>query len=198
MTVPKVLLTYSELIAEVRRLSHQKRTGTIFITSDNGHLVRMVLKSGRILHLVFDTEYAGYDALLLVPTIKTGHLQFAEKVLEVTPKELVHTPLPSTEEVLQNLETSYRVQPKENLAVPVAKPVSFEQAVNYLKKSLATQIGPFATFVCDEYIEKIGFPKTISEVVAMLENVTQEIGNPKAEDVFKTRVKQEMLQLGLI
>ena len=197
MSISKILLNYLELMTEVRRLSSQKRTGTIFITSEDGHLVRFVLKSGRIIHLGFDTEYLGYDAIPLIPTIRLGRLKFAEGILEMSQKDNA-TALPNTDELLHTLETFYRTQKDTDLFKINITQISFVEAVNHLRKSLANKIGPFANFICDEYIESKGFPKSVSEMVTMIETVAKEIGDPKQEEAFKVQIKQEMLQSGMI
>lgn len=196
MSISKILLNYLELMAEVRRLSSQRRTGTVFITSEDGHLVRLILKSGRIIHLAFDTDYFGYDAIPLIPTVRLGRFQFAEGVLEISPKE-GSAALPNTDELLHTLENFYHAHKDDLFKVNVAQ-ISFVEAINYLRKALANQIGPFGNFVCDEYIEKKGFPKSVGEVVTMIETVAREIGDSKQEETFKVQIKQDMLQSGMI
>lgn len=197
MSISKILLNYLELMTEVRRLSSQRRTGTVFITSEDGHLVRFILKSGRIIHLVFDTDYFGYDAIPLIPTIRLGRFQFAEGVLEISQKES-GTALPNTDELLHTLETFYHAHKNDDLFKVNVTQISFVEAVTYLRRTLAHQIGPFANFICDEYIETKGFPKSVSEVVTMIETVAKEIGDPNQEETFKAQVKQDMLQSGMI
>ncbi len=185
------LLAYPELIAEIRRLSSEGESGTVFITSDDGHLVRFVLNEGSITSLVFDTKHRGYDAIPLIQAIKSGRLQFAEGVFE-TACEL---PLPDTENIFQIFGEKWSAHA---LAPAPSTSANLGEAVEYLKKALANHIGPFSAIVCEEYIEKVGSVKTIDDVFSMIEAVAPEIGNPAEEQAFKEQVKKEMIKEGLI
>ncbi|HEC85288.1 MAG: hypothetical protein DRR19_13205 [Candidatus Parabeggiatoa sp. nov. 1] len=183
-------LNYPELIAEVRRLLSEGHAGTVFITSTDGHLVRMVLNEKRITSLTYDTKQRGYDAILLIQTIKSGRLKFAEGIFE-TAQEV---PLPNTEDIFQMFGEK---KPAPAKKVPQAS-ANLSNAVEHLKTALAAHIGPFAVIVCEEYVQKVGPIKTIDDVFAMIEVVAPEIGNPKKEKAFKVQIKKEMIQKGLI
>ena len=184
-------LTYLDLITEIRRLLSEGHAGTVFITSTDGHLVRIVLNEKRIISLAYDTKYRGYDAIPQIQTIKSGRLKFAEGIFE-TAQEV---PLPNTEDLFQMFG-----EKKSPLAAKKAPQASanISKAVEHLKTALAIHIGPFATIVCEEYLHKAGTIKTIDNVFAMIDTVAPEIGNPKKEKAFKEQVKKEMIQKGLI
>lgn len=207
------LTTYRELIAEVRRLCDQKRTGTIFIASEDGHLVRLVLTKGNVVHLVFDTKHSCYDAIPLIHKIKTGRLQFAEGIVEATPNEQ----LPNTEELLHTLELFYQLDEEEaiqkknsSLKSPVVAKVApklplalqptfnFNEALPKVKKALASYVGPFANLLCDEYIKQHGGFKNAYEVLKMIDALALEIGDTETEKAFKIQIKEEIFQSGII
>ncbi|HEW98527.1 MAG TPA: DUF4388 domain-containing protein [Beggiatoa sp.] len=191
------LLPYSDLMAKIHHLSSKGQTGTLFITSDEGHLVRIVLNDGRITYLVFDTQHRGYDAIPLINTIKFGRLQFAEGVFE-TAQEV---PLPSTNEIFKLFQETE--QGNLDIAATVVSDISpnLIKAAEQIKKALANYIGPFAAIVCDEYIDNInnttGF-RTIDDVMIMIEVVSLEIDDPAAENAFKVQSKKELIQKGLL
>lgn len=215
---PPLLHSYRDLIAELRRLCKEKRTGTVFLASEDGHIVRFVLSKGDIIHLVFDTKHSCYDAIPLIHQIKHGRLQFAEGIVEATQEGT----LPNTEELLHTLELFYELDEEEILAqkkeeisaqkkvakpqvtkTPVVSSSPFTtsrlgEAVPRLKKALAIYLGPFATIVCDDYLKKVGTPKTPEEVLAMIDVVASEIDNPGAEKEFKIKTKEEMFQSGVL
>ena len=191
------LLPYSELMAEIHRLSSEGQTGTLFITSDEGHLVRIVLNEGRITYLVFDTRHRGYDAIPLINTIKFGRLQFAEGVFE-TAQEV---PLPSTDEILK----LFKETGTGHLDIAAPKKVASQVSSNMIKaaeqiqNALANYIGPFAAIVCDEYLDNINTGlQTVDEVMAMIEAISLEIDDPAEEEAFKVQIKKELSRKGLI
>jgi hypothetical protein len=193
------LLPYSELMTEIQYLSSEKKTGTLFITSDEGHLVRIVLNEGRITYLVFDTLHRGYDAVPLIKTINSGRLQFAEGVFE-TAQEV---PLPNTEEILQLFQETKSTHidtgiQKTNLS---KIPPNLMKAAEQIKKGLANYIGPFAAIVCDEYLDNMknttGF-QTVDDVMTMIEVVSLEIDDPTEEEAFHIQIKKALNREGLI
>jgi hypothetical protein len=104
-------LAYPQLVAEIHRLSQKWQSGTIFISSDDSHLARIVLHEGRITYLTFDTKYRGSDAIPLIQTIKFGQLQFSECIFETAQE----APLPNTLEIFQkfnNQDQTVVVNPK--------------------------------------------------------------------------------------
>ena len=88
-------LAYPELIIEMEQLSTQGQSGTIFITSHDGHLARIVLTEGKISHVVFDSKHRGYEAVSLIQTLTFARLQFVAGVFETSEE----APLPSTREI---------------------------------------------------------------------------------------------------
>lgn len=185
-----LLLAYPELMGEVFRLSSEKRTGTIFITSDDSHLVRIVLNEGKITYLVFDTKYRGYDAISLIQAIKKGRLQFAEGVFE-TAQEV---PLPSTEDIFQTFYENYT---DEETTQATQIPPNIKDIIEHVKRALANYIGPIAMIVCDEHIERVGSLKTVGDIFIMLEAIAPEIEELKEQDIFKKQVKENMASIGL-
>ncbi len=180
----RLRLTYSKLIAEIRRLSLEKRTGTIFITSDDSHVVRMVLNEGQIICLVFDVKHRGYDAISFIKTIKSGKLEFAEGIFETTQE----ISLPSTEEIFQMLYEDDDISTTQ-------VPSNIKEIIKYIKKGLAIHIGPIAIIVCDEYIEKVGHLETVGDVFAMLEVIAPEIENLEEQERFKEKIKNDVVKI---
>ncbi len=184
------LLAYPELIAEIHRLSSEKQSGTIFLTSHDGHLARIVLDEGRISSLVFDSKQRGYDAIALIQTIKFARIQFIDGVFE-TAQEV---PLPNTEVLFQSLGHAL-----EYAETAVSSSVSnFNDVLEHIKKTLATHIGPFAIIVCEEYLEEVGSIKTKDELVAMINTVALEIDNNDDRQAFKVKINNELVEQGNI
>ncbi len=178
-----LLLAYSELIAEIRRLSSEKRTGTIFITSDDSHFVRIVLNDGEIICLVFDVKHRGYDAISFIQTIKSGKLQFVEGTFETTQEISL-----STEEIFHKLYEDDDISTTQ-------VPSHIEAIIKHIKKELAIYIGPIAIILCDEYIEKVGELETVGDVFAMLEVIAPEIADHEKQERFKEKIKNDVAKI---
>jgi len=191
------LLTYSELIAQIRELCRQKKTGTVFVTSEEGYLIRFVLKTGQVVHLVFDAQHRGYEAIPLIHTIKKGRLQFAEGILE-TADEGGH--LPPTEELLQTLELFQQLRDSDSITLSAPKVVlgQFKTAIKQVQRNLAFYIGPFANIVCEDYIRSRGTPKLANDVLTMIDAIAKEIDPPKKQEEFKEITKEILLERELL
>lgn len=187
------LLKYQELIAEIHRLFAEKQTGTIFITTSDNHLVRMVLNKGEIVHLVYDTNYRSYDAIPLLRKIQAGRLQFARGIFEAA----AEISLPPTQELLYVLKG--KGEEKDLLTYSPKKVDSpFEEVIIQIKRALSNHIGPIAALICDEYIEKAGGINNRNAIDSLIDDVAKEIGEPDTERLFKIQLKDEIVKKNLI
>ncbi len=185
----KSLLDYHDLMAEVHRLSSENKSGTIFITTTDGHLARLILDEGKISSLVYDRKLRGYDALALIQTIKSGHLQFADGLFE-TAQEV---PLPNTSVLLHYLDEKESIE-----SIVSASNNKFNEAFEIIKKALATHIGPFAIIATEEYIEQIGSITTKDDILSMTNSLALEIDNHEDKQSFKTEVNDKLVTIGII
>ena len=185
MKMNQGLLAYSALIAEIQKLSSQKVTGTVFITTDDDHLMRIVLDEGNITSLLLDNKISGYDALSFIETIKFGKLHFSNNLFE-TAQEV---PLPNTDELFRMLRTQRPFALRRSQGENEASSTEIIEAVELVKRTLAEEIGPFAAIVCDEYIKEINAVKTISDILIMIDAISVEIDDAKAAQDFKDKLK---------
>jgi hypothetical protein len=182
------LLAYSDLIVEIEKLSFQKVTGTVFITTDDDHLMRLVLDEGRISSLLLDNRLSGYDAISFFETIKFGKLHFTKNIFE-TAQEV---PLPNTDELFQMFRNKRRFALSQNQGEnSESTSVEITDAIERIKKALAEEIGPFAAIVCDEYVKQINVINTMSDILIMIDAVAVEIDDTKAAQAFKDKLKLE-------
>jgi hypothetical protein len=181
------LLKYQELIAEVYRLFIEQQTGTIFITTSDNHLVRLVLNRGEIVHLVYDTHHRSYDAIPLVKQIQAGRLQFAKGIFEAADD----IPLPPTEELL------YVLKGENNRAITSFSQKAnspFDEVISEIKRELSHHIGPVAGLICEEYIEKAGGIQNLNAMDTIIDDVAKEIGDPDVERLFKIKLKDKIIR----
>lgn len=180
------LLKYQELIAEVYRLFIDKQTGTIFITTSDNHLVRLVLNKGEIVHLVYDTNHRSYDAIPLIRQIQAGRLQFAKGIFEAADE----IPLPPTAELLYVLKG----EESHLTSAPKKANSQFEEMISEIKRTLSNHIGPVAGLICEEYVETTGGIQDLNAVDTMIDNIAKEIGDPDAERLFKIKLKEKIIK----
>ncbi len=190
-------LTYPELISEIRRLSLEKQNGTIFITSTDGHIVRIVLNEGTITYLIFDSNYIGSEAIPYIQAIKFARLQFVSGSFE---SHQAGT-LPSTKEIFSQLSavkiipkkssdfsTSTKITPNNQLSTSI----DLNKAIEYIKITLADYIGPIANVLCDDYLKQIKPNNTKKDLTVMIETLALEIDKPDEQEKFQDNLRKKI------
>lgn len=146
-------IPFTQLIAELRQLCRERRTGMVFITTDDNQLAQMVLENGNIVYLFFKKQ-RGEGALQSLRQYKTGGLRFAPGPIPPYRSEL-----PSAEEVLDYLQPAddealpapTSAPTEEATAPPTSGPLGLsEQNKSILLEELTELIGPMAIIVCQE------------------------------------------------
>lgn len=180
----KSMLQYDQLMAELKRLCSEKRTGTMFITTSDNHSARFVLSNGDIVSCNYSMK-RGFDALPLLKNIKAGSYKFAESLFS----SMSEIPLPPTNEFLNNLATPEVVHTPAGAVQSVA---SDESGLNWAAKAIETELarflGPIAAMLCEEYLEDDGPLKDSEDVRKMIDTMAAEIGLVAKEKEFIDRV----------
>ena len=190
-------LTYQELISEIRRLSLDKRNGTIFITSTDGHIARIVLNKGTITYLIFDSDHHGSEAIPYIQGIKRARLQFVGGTFE----SYQAATLPSTEELFDQLSAvkiipekssdflnSTKIKPIAETGSDFSTPTNFNKAIETIKITLADYIGPIANVLCDDYIQTIKLNNTKDYLIVMIKTLALEIEKTDEQEEFKKNI----------
>jgi hypothetical protein len=102
------VLTYRQLIAEVRRLCVQRQTGWLFITTSDNHSVRFGLQNGAIVALTFRNK-TGMEALAAIQQVLKGSPSFSNGLPDPKPQ----AGLPPTAELLALLQSAATDHPDE-------------------------------------------------------------------------------------
>ena len=185
-------LTYPELISEIRRLSSEKQNGTIFITSTDGHIARIVLDQGTITYLIFDSNYIGSEAIPYIQTIKLARLQFVGGTFENSQAGT----LPSTEEIFTQFlvkkvtPTAKKDTAKKDSKLPNS--TDFNKVIEYIQITLANYIGPIAQVICDDYLKQIKPNNTKNDLTVMIETLALEINQPDEQEKFKNKIQEKI------
>ena len=109
---------FDELMQELRRLCEEKHSGTLFVTTEENHAVRFVLKDGMITGITYRTKH-GPAAIPLVRNITGGTYTFASNRVFQSYAESSAGPLPSTAEIFRQLGVN-----PETFAIPQASRVA--------------------------------------------------------------------------
>lgn len=166
------------LVDELRRLHRQRRTGTLFIATDDNHLLRAGLQDGEIISLSFRNR-RGADALNPARQIRTGRARFEPGMLMSCHGQ---QPLPSTPELLDYLSGGG--------APPAAAPPETgglsERQRKVLEEELAEFIGPMAAIVCAEHLQGA------SDLETALAALASEIANADHARRFQTQARSRL------
>ena len=119
-------LAFNEIMQELRRLCEEKHSGTLFITTEENHAVRFVLKDGMITGITYRTKH-GPSAIPLVRNITGGTYTFASNRVFQSYAESSAGPLPSTAEIFRQLGVNpetFAIPQVSQAAIPVEPVVS--------------------------------------------------------------------------
>ena len=176
-------LAHQDLMRKIQNLAADNQSGTIFITSHDGHLARIVLDEGRITHLIFDSKYVGYDAIERIHNLTFARLQFISGIFE-NAKEV---PLPDTADIFQKLFSGEGADVTQTISSDMS------DHVEEIQKALAQEIGPIAMIVCEEYVDNIDSLKTIDDLLILIDTVALEISDVDLRQAFKEQIKTQII-----
>lgn len=161
------MIEFWRIVDMVREFCTQRRTGTVFIVSDDNRLAQVHLESGNIVSLLCRGRH-GQEALAGMRTMQAGRLRFDANYLSTGSTERF-----DTNAVLDLLgggrePQARRGPPVMELAPPPAPPEpAGGMAVHAaaLEALLVQYIGPMGEIVCAEHMAKAG---NLKALVAML------------------------------
>lgn len=94
------MMDYATLVREIEKLVNDRATGTMFVTTNDQHSVRIGLKAGEIVSVVYRTT-RGINAIPLVRSVRSGTPRFEANFLIESPHGA--ETLPSTPDLLRTL-----------------------------------------------------------------------------------------------
>lgn len=172
------LLAYSEVMAELRRLCSEQRSGTMFIVTASNQSASFALREGNIVCVRFQLK-RGLDAVNEIKNVGAVRCKFTEEVAGAPDQRL-----PSTSDLLQLLSSDG--------GAAAAPPPRFSEAElaraeTVLIRALAEFLGPMATVVVREHLlEARGSGQDLDKTVEAIAEVIPD--RAKA-----ARFKQEVL-----
>lgn len=174
------VLTYGQLIGEVRRLCAQHQTGRVFITTSDNHSVSFGLQNGVIVALGFRNQ-TGLEALAAIQRVHKGSLAFASGL---PPKP--QPGLPPTPELLALLQSA-AADPTDAADAgprPVNEAVARSRAV--IEAELTEYLGPMARVVTEEHAA------SAHDLADFIDLLAGELNDPAKSATFKERVREKL------
>ena len=179
------VLTYRQLIAEVRRLCVQRQTGWLFITTSDNHSVRFGLQNGAIVALTFRNK-TGMEALAAIQQVLKGSLSFSNGLPDPKPQ----AGLPPTSELLALLQSAATDHPDEADTGPGSLDEALARSRAVIEKELIEYLGPMARLVIDEHIA------AATKLTDLIDSLAREINDPAKSASFRERVRERLAASG--
>ena len=169
------MIPFRRIVEMVREFCTQRRTGTVFIVSDDNRMAQVHLESGNIVALLCRGR-RGQEALAGMRTMQAARLRFDDNYLTADSAEHFNT-----NEVLAALTGGVpaRSRAVERVAPPAAKPVPVKAApvqtgpgtvspaqAAILERILVQYIGPMGEIVCADHVAQAGNLKALIELLA--------------------------------
>ena len=174
------VLTYGQLIGELRRLCVQHQTGRLFITTSDNHSVSFGLQNGVIVALSFRNQ-TGLEALAAIQRVHKGSASFSSGL---PPKS--QPGLPPTSELLSLLQKAAADSADAAEAGPrlVNETVARSRAV--IEAELTEYLGPMARIVVEEHVA------AAHDLTDFIDSLAGELNDPAKSATFKARVRDRL------
>ena len=182
MATDNSLLDNRGLMAEIGRLCQQKKSGTLLIATQDNSLARILLDTGEIVSMIQGQKH-GVDAIPLIRSITAGRIKFSEgKAVGIRDSDS----LPPTETVLRQLG-AHQPTVRSAAGVPIGA-----SALKLIEDELVELLGPMASLVWNEHLEKITEPSRPENLVRLIDAVALEIGDAGKIQRFKQQVRAKL------
>ncbi|HRK56311.1 MAG TPA: hypothetical protein PLQ67_02165 [Burkholderiaceae bacterium] len=207
-------MPWSELVREVARMCNERRTGTLFIATNDNRLARIALKDGVIAAVEFQRKQ-GLAAVKLMQGITGGTWRFNDELMMVGSAQS----LPSTPGVLKMLADKSDVnaadmgadayapatqQPAQSSPTTSGLVNTTTQRFSYVDVSellqikdlitaeLISIIGPMGKLVGEEHLATLSDRRS---VMLAIDRVAAEIDDPDLERQFKLSLAEKLQAL---
>lgn len=182
------------IVDGLKAVCDARKTGTMYITTDNKKSAQVMVNEGEIVYLYFYNK-RGLEALQLMGQMATGRSKFQEGL----PTNL-KAELPATHDILQQLMHPQADQGVEEASATAAAPA--EEKVNapaspptagitaaqkqVLEDALTDYIGPMAAFVCEDHLG------AAQDVKSAVNSLAAEIPEPGKAAKFKEQMMKNL------
>jgi hypothetical protein len=188
------LIPFLRIVEHIKQLCAQRRSGTVFLVSDDNRMAQVQLDNGEIASLLCRNR-RGLEALGIMRGMQQARLRFDDSYLAKTERDDL-----STQAVLDSLGAGASDTPAPATTtappgavaaapkVPAAAPalaLTAEIKGSFLRV-LVKYIGPMAEIVCEEHFEQAG------NLRALILLLAGEIPNPDQAAKFRADISAEL------
>lgn len=185
-------LPFLRIVEYIRQLCAQRRSGTVFVVSDDNRMAQVRLEDGEIASLLCRNR-RGLEALGIMRGMQNARLRFDESYIARAEKDNL-----STQAILDDL---FCVAPSvlsriQESAPPAAVPapavgeqhklVLTSEVRATVQRVMTQYIGPMAEIVCDDHFEQAG------NVRALVQLLAGEISVPEQAARFRAEIAREL------
>lgn len=171
------MIPFRGIVDMVREFCTQRRTGTVFIVSDDNRLAQVHLESGNIVALLCRGRH-GKEALAGIRTMQAGRLRFDANYLSTDASERFDTHAilemlaGSVQQGARAVErvaarfTAFEAEPVTAKPAPAGAGEVTPVQLSTLEGILVQYMGPMAEIVCAEHAAQAGNLKALIAVLA--------------------------------
>lgn len=182
---------YRQLMEHLSKLISDKRSGTLYIKSDDDHAGMISLRDGHIISMFCQSQH-GQPAIEQIRKMSGATCRFDPNAPGIDSGEC-----PSTPEILRVLapggpESLEIPAAGEASASPAAVPKALEDLLAQLRMGLQNRIGPIATMVMDQALAESGRIEQANQVKALIDRLTREIDDKREASSFATEARSSL------
>jgi hypothetical protein len=175
-------ISRNQLVELLRTLIEGKKTGTLYVRTDDNHLILIGLNSGDVVSLICGPKQ-GERAIPLIRSMRNGTYRLEEGA---THHRRLGAQLPSSEALLAMLAEGADGHTSEH---------STDWGQGALCKILANYLGPIAPLVCSEAISAAGGIESGEKLRRVIDNLALEIEDAAEAERFRGEAQQALKDL---
>ena len=185
------LIPFLRIVENIKQLCAQRRSGTVFLVSDDNRMAQVQLENGEIASLLCRNR-RGLEALGIMRGMQNARLRFDETYIAKAERDNL-----STQAIFDYLcGVALNAISPEKEAAPSAKPAMAQDMTltpdvkAVFQRIMLKYIGPMAEIVCEDHFEQAGNMRSLVQVLA------SEIPGPEQAAKFRAEIAKELnLQL---
>jgi len=170
-------ITRNQLVDLLKSLVKEGRTSTLYVHTDDNHLIAIGVDRGEIVSLICGPKQ-GERAIPLIRQMRTGTYRLDDSV---TPHRRFGARLPSSDALLSLLTEEGDTQVSD-----------CQWVQDVLCKVLADYMGPIAPLVCRDTVQAAGGIDSPEKVKRVVEDLAQEIESVAEADRFRAQAQAEL------
>lgn len=171
------LTPFSRIVEHIKELCAQRRTGTLFLVSDENLMAQVHLERGDIVSIMHRNR-RGLEALAVLGEMKSAKLRFDDAYVTSSEKHNL-----TTRAIFDYLDSATPI-----VATPVMASVSTvsnaltEEVRATVQRILMTYVGPMAEIVCADHFEQA------TDLRSLAQSLAGEIQDPEQAAKFAVEI----------